>query len=111
MPSDWVQCICVVTFELEFGLAVEVTIIVTSCAHFPAGYLVIPIRVSVVFFFFHSWSTPMTTNYPGKSKLTSVTWRFPTPIPDVWESLNSMSRKKWNDEFTLFTFTKKILFG
>ncbi|CAI6376156.1 unnamed protein product [Macrosiphum euphorbiae] len=23
MPSDWVQCICVVTFELEFGLAVE----------------------------------------------------------------------------------------
>jgi len=45
-----------------------------------------------VFFFFRSWSTPATSNYPRKIKQTSVTWLFPTPIPDAWETLNFMSR-------------------
>ncbi|XP_029347812.1 protein DENND6B-like [Acyrthosiphon pisum] len=61
MLSDWSQCICVVTFDLEFGPVVE---------------LVYPNDIKL-----------------SEEELTSVTWRFPTPILDAWESLNSMSSK------------------
>lgn len=48
MLSDWIQCICVVTFDLEFGQAMEVLLwlSVHIC------YLVVPVCVSIIFFSF-----------------------------------------------------------
>jgi len=45
-----------------------------------------------IVFFFHSWSTPIMSNYPRKTKQISVTWLFLTPILVAWEILNFMSR-------------------
>jgi len=54
MLSDWIQCICVVTFDLEFGQAMEV-LLWQSCsvhARLLPGYLVMLFHIFVVFFSF-----------------------------------------------------------
>lgn len=81
--NNWLYCMCVVTFDIEIGQALETI--------YPQHVKLTEREVSVYKRFEHKTSNLLSNssvNCLGIRKRTSVTFPFPTPTQDAWETHN-----------------------
>jgi len=76
MLSDWIHCICVVTFDLEFGQAMEV-LLWLSAVHFKAAFLAMSILATFIYFFLSQMVYPNNVKLSEEDKTNLCYLAFP----------------------------------